>query len=203
MCRPRCRLRSRFAAIAALSAAAAVAAAPPGVGPATPHEERMSAVPFTLESPAFAPGGRIPRRHAYRGEGDNVSPPLVWHGVPAAARELALLCDDPDAPTPRPWVHWLVYRIPPDAAGLPEAPARRAAALDRPAGALQGKSSWDELGWGGPLPPRRHGTHRYVFRLCALDRTLELPAGATKEELLAAIEGHVLATAELVGTYSR
>ena len=148
---------------------------------------------ITVTSPAFAAGERIPNKHAYRPEGQNISPPLRWSGVPAGARELALVCDDPDAPVDEPWVHWLLYRIPATAAGLDEGERKGAA----------GENSWEEAGYGGPFPPKGHGTHHYHFRLYALDAPLALKPGATKAQLLKAMKGHVLAEGELVGTYSR
>lgn len=155
-----------------------------------------------VTSDAFAHGERIPKRHAYPGEGDNVSPALAWDGVPAAARQLALICDDPDAPRPEPWVHWVLYGIDPVTRALPEGlPAD--GDLAAPIAARQGRNSWDETGWGGPMPPKGHGTHHYHFRLYALDAPVRLEAGATKEQLLAAMKGHVLATGELTGTYAR
>lgn len=157
---------------------------------------------LTVTSPAFAAGAPIPSRHAYRGEGKNLSPALAWRGVPAGARELALLCDDPDAPRPQPWVHWIAYGLPADLVGLSEGAGATGEDLRGTPG-HQGLNSWDELGWGGPLPPRGHGTHHYHFQLYALDAPLELRPGATKDELLGALAGHVLAQGELVGTYER
>ena len=157
---------------------------------------------ITLRSSAFDAGTAIPKRHAYGGEGDNLSPELGWSGVPEATQEFALICDDPDAPSPQPWVHWVIYKIPRDARGLAEGvPAR--ARLDSPRGALQGKNSWKEIGWGGPFPPPGHGTHHYHFKLYALDAPLALDAGATKAELVRAMQGHVIARGELGGTYRR
>ncbi|GIW73027.1 MAG: hypothetical protein KatS3mg102_2569 [Planctomycetota bacterium] len=149
---------------------------------------------LSLSSPAFSPGGRIPRRYAYRGEGDNVSPPLRWSGAPAGTRSFALICDDPDAPRAEPWVHWVVYNIPAEATELPEGSA---------GGAALGVNDFEEQGWGGPMPPRGHGTHHYHFKLYALDTLLEPRAGMTKKGLLRAMQGHILAEAELVGTYER
>jgi Raf kinase inhibitor-like YbhB/YbcL family protein len=130
---------------------------------------------------------------------------------------LAIVMDDADAPTPQPWVHWVIYCLPPetqvaDAArempeplsGLPEG-IPRALRLDSPPGALQGVNSWpmENVGYRGPMPPPGHGEHRYVFRLYALDAALDVEPGLTREELLAAMEGRVLAEAQLVGTYAR
>ena len=135
-------------------------------------------------------------------DGANAFPPLRWRGVPAGTAELALVCDDADAPGVDPWVHWVVYRIRPSVDALPEGlPAR--AQLSEPMGARQGRNDFRRAGYGGPEPPPKHGTHHYRFRLYALDAVLDLAAGASREELFAAMSGHVLAEAELVGTYSR
>ena len=164
-------------------------------------EEPMTAT-IRVTSEAFGNGGWIPKRHAYTGEGDNVSPPLAWDGVPDGARQLALICDDPDAPRPEPWVHWVLYGLDPTTRALP-AGLPAAGDLAGPVTGRQGVNSWDEIGWGGPMPPKGHGTHHYRFRLYALDAPVRLERGATKEQLLAAMKGHVLATGELVGTYAR
>ena len=122
--------------------------------------------------------------------------------MPDEARELALICDDPDAPTPQPWVHWLIYKITADTTGLPEQ-VPPAAKLDAPVGALQGLNSWQTIGYRGPAPPPGHGTHHYHFKLYALDATLDLAEALDKPALLKAMAGHVLAEGELVGTYER
>lgn len=156
-----------------------------------------------IASEAFRDGDSIPRR--YTGDGEDVSPPLAWEGVPAETKELALVCDDPDAPTPQPWVHWVLYEIPADVSRLPEGLPRRAV-LASPIAALQGCNSWPKgatVGYRGPAPPPGHGTHHYRFRLYALDAPLTAPAGLDKAALLELIEGHVLAEAEMVGTYRR
>ncbi len=155
---------------------------------------------ITVTCTAFRAGESIPKKHT--GDGDDVSPPLAWTGVPAHAKELALICDDPDAPTPQPWVHWVIYKIPVSAKGLAESRPRSATLTD-PAGALQGRNSWGEMGYRGPAPPRGHGVHHYHYRVYALDGPLDLKAGATKDELLATMKGHVVAQGELVGTYQR
>ncbi len=155
---------------------------------------------LTITSTAFDPGKKIPTRHT--GEGDDVSPPLTWSNVPAGAVELALICDDPDAPTAEPWVHWVIYKIPAKLSGLKEGIAR-SEKLAEPVGVLQGKNSWNTIGYRGPMPPPGHGTHHYHFKLYALDSALALQPGLTKPQLLDAIRGHVLAEGELVGTYQR
>ena len=155
---------------------------------------------LVIQSPAFAHNETMPPRHT--GDGADASPPLAWSGLPPEAQELALIVDDPDAPTADPWVHWVIYKIPAGAAGLPENVAKTESPA-QPAGALQGMNSWSKSGYGGPAPPRGHGLHHYRFRLYALDAALEAGAGLSKSQLLAAMEGHVLAEAELVGTYQR
>jgi Raf kinase inhibitor-like YbhB/YbcL family protein len=119
---------------------------------------------------------------------------LTWAEVPEGTREIALICDDPDAPTPRPFVHWVVYKIPADRSGLPEGSTQ---------GALEGENDFGGTGYGGPMPPRGHGVHHYRFKVYALDAELEAAAGLTKDRLLEAMEGQILAEGELVGTYER
>lgn len=155
---------------------------------------------LSIRSSAFANQARIPKR--FTGDGEDVSPELLWSGVPANTKELALICDDPDAPTPQPWVHWVMYKLPATAAGLGEH-IPTTGSLSEPAGALQGVNSWGDIGYRGPAPPHGHGVHHYHFILYALNAALALPAGADKKTLLAAIEGCVAARAEWVGTYER
>ncbi len=154
---------------------------------------------FSLTSSAFQSGGEIPSVHTC--EGKDVSPPLSWNDVPAGARSLALIVDDPDAPDPKApkttWVHWVLYDIPPEAKGLGEATAAR----DLPPGTREGKNDWNRLGYGGPCPPI--GRHRYFFKLYALDTMLPDLGKPTKAALEKAMEGHVLAKAELMGTYQK
>ena len=147
---------------------------------------------ITITSSAFEQGERIPRRHT--GEGEDVSPPLEWNGVPQRTRELALICDDPDAPRPRPWVHWVLYKLSPGTRGLGEG---------ENGSGVEGMTDFGRPGYGGPMPPKGHGVHRYYFKLYALDAELDLAAGATKANLVSAMEGHVLAQGELMGTYER
>ena len=152
-----------------------------------------------LSSPAFASHGEISRRHTC--DGDDVSPALAWHGVPMQAKSPVLIMDDPDAPDPAApritWVHWLVYNLPPSSTGLTEGVA--AAAL--PEGALQGVNDWKRLGYGGPCPPI--GQHRYFHKLYALDTVLPDLKSPDKAKLEAAMHGHVITSAELIGTYRR
>lgn len=151
-------------------------------------------MPLSLTSSAFADGAEIPA--VYTCDGRDVSPPLAWSGVPAAARSLVLIVDDPDAPDPKAprmtWVHWVVYNLPAHDGGLGEA-----AAL--PAGALAGINDFQHTRYGGPCPPI--GRHRYFFKLYALDRALPDLGHPTKAQVERAMAGHVLAEAQLVGTY--
>jgi hypothetical protein len=114
--------------------------------------------------------------------------------VPEDARELALTCSDPDAPMPEPYVHWVLWGIPADQEGLPEGQAKNA---------MQGTNSANELGYTGPMPPEGHGTHHYEFRVVALDENLELAQGASADDLVREMEGHILDEGQLVGTYER
>ncbi len=154
-----------------------------------------------LKSSAFEAGAAIPKK--YTEDGDDVSPPLAWDNVPAGTKELALICDDPDAPSKDPWVHWVLYKLPSDVRELPEGVATDEK-LDSPPGALQGINSWTSgrtVGYRGPAPPS--GTHHYHFRLYALDSPLKLEAKANKAAVLRAMKGHILAEGELAGTYKR
>ena len=157
---------------------------------------------LTIQSSAFQSDAVIPKR--FTGDGEDVSPQLTWSGLPDGATELALIMDDPDAPTPQPWVHWVIYKIPAGTAGLPEA-LPQTATLTLPEGALQGVNSWgsDNIGYRGPAPPAGHGVHHYHFKLFALGTTLNVQSGLTKAQLLAAMEGHMIAQGELIGTYQR
>lgn len=154
---------------------------------------------FTLTSPAFGHGAEIPTASTCQGK--DASPPLAWSGAPAGTRSFALIVDDPDAPDPRApkmtWVHWVLYDIPPATTQLPEGVATG----DLPAGTRQGTNDWKRTGYGGPCPPI--GRHRYFFKLYALDTALPDLGAPTKARLEQAMEGHVLARAELVGTYQK
>jgi Raf kinase inhibitor-like YbhB/YbcL family protein len=146
-----------------------------------------------ITSSAFVEGAVIPVRHT--ADGPDVSPALAWGAGPEGTNGFALICDDPDAPTAKPWVHWVIWGIPGDARGLPEGV---------PAGDyLQGTNDFRKVGYGGPSPPKGHGTHHYYFKLYALDGDLGLDVGATKSDLLKAMEGHVLAEGQVMGTYER
>jgi Raf kinase inhibitor-like YbhB/YbcL family protein len=149
-----------------------------------------------LTSPAFSEGGSIPAPHTC--DGDNLSPALKWTGVPSGAKSLALIADDPDAP-PGTWVHWVLYDLTSATTELPEAMPR---SQYLPGGAKQRLNDFKHLGYGGPCPPPGKA-HRYFFKLYALDRVIDLKPGATKKELEAAMEKHILAEGQLIGIYKR
>ncbi len=148
-----------------------------------------------IESTAFANGGEIPIQ--YTGEGADISPQLSWEGVPAEARSLVLIVDDPDAPDPAApkmvWVHWVLYNIPPSVTGFPEG------VEVLPTGTGEGLNDWKRTGYGGPMPPV--GRHRYFHKLYALDTTLDLAGTPTKTDVETAMRGHILAETVLMGTY--
>ncbi|HOK26531.1 MAG TPA: YbhB/YbcL family Raf kinase inhibitor-like protein [Bacteroidales bacterium] len=148
-----------------------------------------------IKSPAFKEGELIPSRHTC--DGHDVSPPLEWSGAPAETRSFALISDDPDAPVGT-WVHWVIFNIPANVNKLEENIPKKEVLSN---GARQGRNDFGRIGYGGPCPPG--GTHRYYFKLYALDRELDLKAGSTKRDLLKAMEGHVLAEAHLMGRYRR
>ena len=152
-----------------------------------------------LTSSAFVQHGEIPPR--YTCDGEDLSPPLSWSDLPPGTKSLALIVDDPDAPDPKApkmvYVHWVLYNIPPDAAGLAE--AVRASGLPR--GTREGVNDWGRTGYGGPCPPI--GTHRYFHKLYALDTVFRDLGKPTKRQLLGVMEDHILAQAELIGTYQR
>ena len=152
-----------------------------------------------LSSPSFSQMGSIPAK--YTCQGADLSPPLVWSDVPASAKSLVLIVDDPDAPDPNApkmtWVHWVLYNIPPSTQSLAENVSSKAL----PTGTNEGLNDWKKSGWGGPCPPI--GRHRYFFKLYALDGVLPLLDKPNKGEVEKAMHGHVVASAELVGTYEK
>ena len=154
---------------------------------------------LSITSSVFTHGGEIPA--GYTCQGEDIAPPLEWTGVPENAESLVLIVDDPDAPDPEAprmtWVHWVLYNIPPDAAGLPE----DATSLDLSPETLEGLNDWKRTGYGGPCPPI--GRHRYFHKLYALDTRLPDLKKPTKAALEKAMKGHVIAKAELVGTYEK
>jgi Raf kinase inhibitor-like YbhB/YbcL family protein len=162
------------------------------------HRLGLGAPTLTVESPAFARNRPIPREHA---GAHGRSPALEWSDPPRAARELVLLCEDPDAPTARPFVHWIVTGVPPDTRELDE--AQPASAVTLATGAVQGRNDMRKDGYYGPEPPPGHGTHHYHFQIFAVDQTLDLRAPVDREQLVSALRGHVIAWGELVGTFER
>lgn len=156
-----------------------------------------SQMSLQLLSSAFAPGRSIPIQ--YTCQGKDISPPLTWRGIPSETKSLILIVDDPDAPDPAApkmtWVHWVLYNIPPDAKGLSEGNT----AL--PPDTLEGLNDWKRTGYGGPCPPI--GTHRYFHKLYALDTVLSDLKHPTKAQLEEAMAGHVIASAEYIGTYRK
>jgi Raf kinase inhibitor-like YbhB/YbcL family protein len=149
-----------------------------------------------VSSTAFREGEAIPKE--FTADGKDVSPPLQWAQPPENTRSLALICEDPDAPRGT-WVHWVLFNLPPDTRSLERGlPATETLA----SGAWQGNNDFGHTGYGGPSPPKGK-PHRYFFKVYALDRQLELSAGATREQLLAAIKGHILAEGQLMGRYGR
>lgn len=152
-----------------------------------------------LRSEAFLSGGEIPKRHT--GDGGDISPSFRWEGAPTNTIEFALVCDDPDAGD-TPWVHWILYKIPGEDEGVPEAlPAQLK--LEDPSGAVQGKNTFGTIGYKGPYPPKGSGTHHYRFTLFALRKELSVPAGADLPTVKKALEPHVIDKAELTGVYTR
>lgn len=151
---------------------------------------------FVMTSPSFTNKGKIPQK--YTCDGSNISPELRWKNVPAGAKSLALIVDDPDAPTKNPWVHWIVFNIDPHLSGFEEN-----ADVSRFKTGIN--DSKDKRGgiwhYAGPCPP--HGSHRYFFKLYALDSMLDVQTGASKNEVMSAMEGHILGQVELIGLYSR
>ena len=159
-------------------------------------EDKMA---LRLSSSVFTDGGEIPSK--YTCEGEDISAALEWEGVPEGARSLVLIVDDPDAPDPKApkmtWVHWVLYNIPPETVGLPEG----AASADLPPGTKEGLNDWKRTGYGGPCPPV--GRHRYFHKLYALDTLLKGMDRPTKAQIESAMRGHIIAKAELVGTYEK
>jgi len=153
---------------------------------------------FALSSTAFSQNGSIPT--VFTCEGNDISPPLEWSGIPPGTKSLALVVADPDAPDPkapkRTWTHWVLFNVPPATSSLPEG-----VKPGQPEGSRDGHNDWGRLGWGGPCPPI--GRHRYFFQLYALDKALDATKRPTREQLEKEIQGHVLGKAELMGTYEK
>jgi len=158
-------------------------------------EERSRDMAISVSSSAFQEGGMIPAK--YTCDGNDLSPPLKWTGVPEGTKSIALISDDPDAPVGT-WVHWVMWNLPPTARELAEGVPPKA---QLPDGSRQGVSDFGRPGYGGPCPPG--GTHRYYFKVYALDAMLDLPNGTRKADLVKAMKGHILAEGQLMGKYSR
>ena len=150
----------------------------------------------SIYSPAFSEGAVIPTKHTC--EGQDTSPQLKWTGIPKEAKSLALICDDPDAPSGT-FTHWVIFNIPPDSNGLPEAMPLTPRLTD---GSMQGSNDFGRIGYGGPCPPLGK-PHRYRFNLYVLDKQLDLNAGSSKHQVLNTIKNHILAQGQLTGTYQR
>lgn len=160
------------------------------------QQKGVRSMAFTISSPSFQPGGEIPKK--FTCEGADVSPELHWTSPPAGSVSFALIADDPDAPVGN-WTHWIFFDIPPSATGLPEGVSK----MDEvPSGGRQGRNDFRRIGYGGPCPPPGK-PHRYFFKLYALDKMLNLKPGANKQEIERAMQGHILGTAQLMGTYRR
>lgn len=158
-------------------------------------KEKESIMGIQITSSVFKEGEPIPSK--YTCDGEDISPPLKWSSLPEGTKSLALISDDPDAPVGT-WVHWVIYNIPPTVTELEEGiPTDK----ELPSGAKQGMNDFKKIGYGGPCPPS--GTHRYFFKLYALDSELNLEPRATKKDVLKAMEGHILEMGQLMGTYSR
>ncbi|HKC46982.1 MAG TPA: YbhB/YbcL family Raf kinase inhibitor-like protein [Gemmatimonadales bacterium] len=153
---------------------------------------------LVLSSSAFSEGASIPEK--FTCDGANVSPALTWSGAPPSTQTFVLIADDPDAPAGT-WVHWVLFNLPAKTNALPENVARDEM-LPALGNAAQGRNDFKKFGYGGPCPPRGH-PHRYFFKLYALDTSLGLHPGATKAQLEAAMQGHIVGSAQLVGTYAR
>jgi hypothetical protein len=154
-----------------------------------------AAMAITVTSSAFVEGGMIPKKHTC--DGEDISPDLKWTGAPSETKSFALICDDPDAPVGT-WVHWVVFNLPAETGALPAGLPAEATLTN---GARHGKNDFRRLGYGGPCPPG--GTHRYFFKLYALDTMLDLASGCTKAQLEAAMKGHILSEGRLMGRYKR
>ncbi len=188
--------------LAAASASCSQPAAKGGSETSTavkPMEKGDSSMGMQLTSPSFEAKGEIPRR--FTCEGEDTSPPLAWSGAPEGTKSLALIVDDPDAPDPKApkvtWVHWVLYNLPPAAGELVEGADKSGL----PEGTERGRNSWNKAAYGGPCPPI--GRHRYFFKLYALDIRFNHIPQPDKDELEAVMRGHILAQAELMGTYQK
>jgi Raf kinase inhibitor-like YbhB/YbcL family protein len=152
---------------------------------------------MTVSSPAFKEGDRVPVK--YTADGDNVSPELSWSGAPSNTKCFAVICEDPDTPSGKIWTHWVLFNIPADKTSLPE---RAPTDKELSDGSRQGKNDFGKIGFGGPDPPGGK-PHRYFFNVYALDTKFDLSAGATRQQVLDAMKGHILAEGQLIGQYGR
>jgi len=156
-------------------------------------------VTITVESSAFQNGQPVPVK--YTGEGDNISPPLNWSNVPCGAKQLVLICDDPDAPSGT-FVHWVLYNIPLSVSSLAENVAKGPNPANSK-GSANGANTTGNLGYIGPMPPKGHGRHHYYFTIYALDKELDLEPGLSKDEVLTSLKGHITGQGQVMGTYER
>lgn len=184
------KLGALFGAAASVCASAALAASPAALAIAAPGLQGK--VRLEVSSPRISPGGEVPE--AFTAYGQDISPPLAWRGTPAGTRSLAVIIEDPDAPTSTPFPHWMVWNIPPSATGVSQGAA--------PAGAQEGKLLVGKIGYMGPRPPPGPA-HHYHFEVFALDQKLDLKSGADRSALIAAMKGHVLASGELVALFHK
>jgi len=175
--------------------AVACAKQPTATTPNPGTQTTQTATTTKLASSAFTEGEAIPRQ--YTCAGINISPPLEWTGIPKSAKTIAIIADDPDA-SAGTWVHWVIYNLPADTIGMIE---NLPPTEEIKGGGLQGKNDFEKIGYGGPCPPS--GTHRYFFKIYALDSELPLKSGATKADVEKAMSGRVLAQAQLMGTYRK
>lgn len=166
----------------------------------TAVEEIESGEPLEIECLSWADGQAIPPR--YSRDDTNDSPPISWARLPEETQSIAVICEDPDAAGEAAFVHWVIYNIPPKHPGLPEGISKTAQPLEIP-GCVQGLNHFGEIGYDGPQPSRGHGVHHYHFRVFALDAVLPIEERITKERLIDAMRGHVLASGEIVGTFHR
>ena len=190
-------MKRRFTVVGLLLLLAGCARqAPPSMKPLeNVNLPQTSPSAMQVTSTAIKQGQPIPRQ--YTCDGVNISPPLEWNGTPKSAKTIAIIADDPDAPAGT-WVHWVVYNLPAENIGLVE---NLPLTEELKAGGFQGKNDFQKVGYGGPCPPS--GTHRYFFKVYAVDTELPLKAGATKAEVEKAMQGHIVAQTQLMGTYSR
>jgi Raf kinase inhibitor-like YbhB/YbcL family protein len=192
-------LRPILACLAMLVAAGLCACDRKSAGKQGDPDMTVQTQTITVRSDAFEADGKIPKK--YTGEGENISPSLRWTEVPAAAKEFALIVDDPDAPGKNPFVHWVLYNVLPTVDSLKEG-VEKTPEPSMPVGARQGRNSAGTIGYFGPMPPPGR-VHHYHFHLYALDKAMDLKPEMQKEQVLDAMQGHILAEGELVGTYEK